>query len=208
MLYLSTIKPATLDLLRQLIAIPELNNLYLVGGTNLSLRYGHRLSIDLDLASVVDFDNDEMIAILKRNFPDKIFRSSSNKVGIFGFIDEIKVDIVRHHNFIHIQEAINEEGIRMFNDKDIIAMKLFAILRRGQKKDLWDIAELLKKYSIAEMINFYEEKYPDNSILVTIPTAIIYFEDAENSPEPISLKGQTWVGIKKTLQVKVREFLS
>ena len=104
--------------------------------------------------------------------------------------------------------SIIEDGIRMFNDKDIIAMKLFAILRRGQKKDFWDIVELSKKYSIEEMISFYKLKYPDNMILISIPSSLIYFEDAETTEDPISLKGQTWEQIKKELRFKVREFLS
>ena len=208
MLQFSTIKPATLDLLKKLMSIPELNKFYLVGGTNLSLRYGHRLSIDLDLFSVDDFDKEEIISVLEKNFTNESFKRDANPVGIFAMINGIKVDLVRHHNFKQIQEAIIEDGIRMFNDKDIIAMKLFAILRRGQKKDFWDIVELSKKYSIEEMISFYKLKYPDNMILISIPSSLIYFEDAETTEDPISLKGQTWEQIKKELRFKVREFLS
>jgi hypothetical protein len=34
-----------------------LKNFYLIGGTGLSLRYGHRKSIDLDLFSTVQFES-------------------------------------------------------------------------------------------------------------------------------------------------------
>jgi hypothetical protein len=44
--------------------------------------------------------------------------------------------------------------------------------------------------------------------MITIPQALVYFEDAEESEEPISLKGQTWEGVKKFIQQKVNDFLS
>ena len=47
---------------------------------------------------------------------------------------------------------------------DIAAMKLEAISARSVKKDYWDIAELLNIYSLAQMIDFYEERYPWNDI--------------------------------------------
>jgi hypothetical protein len=37
--------------------IPELENFSLVGGTALSLLYGHRVSVDLDLFSNKSFEN-------------------------------------------------------------------------------------------------------------------------------------------------------
>jgi hypothetical protein len=192
MLQHSTIEPATLVLLKKLMSIPELNKFYLVGGTNLSLRYGHRLSIDLDLFSVDDFDKEEIVNVLEKNFPSFEYKRDLNPIGIFCFIDNVKVDLVKHHNFKQIGKEIVEEGIRMFNDEDIIGMKIFAILRRGQKKDFWDIAELLKHYSIIEMLSFYNSKYPSQMLAISIPYALTYFEDAENSDEPMSLKGQTW----------------
>jgi hypothetical protein len=36
----------------------ELADFYLVGGTSLALQIGHRISVDLDLFSTKDFDND------------------------------------------------------------------------------------------------------------------------------------------------------
>jgi hypothetical protein len=50
-----------LDLLKQLLDLPALNSFYLVGGTALALKFGHRISVDLDLFSIVDFDKKELI---------------------------------------------------------------------------------------------------------------------------------------------------
>jgi len=97
--------------------------------------------------------------------------------------------------------------LRMYDDRDLIAMKIQAILGRGKKKDFWDIAELLEHYDLSQMIDFHKTKYPNHLLLISIPQALVYFVDADNSDEPVSLKGQTWSGIKETIREKVREFL-
>ncbi len=206
MLYTTTVESDTLAILKRLMTIPELNDFYLVGGTCLSLRYGHRKSIDLDLFSVSDFDNEAIVKAIKKHLPLEV-RTIDNPIGIFGFIENVKVDLVKQHRFPKIGEAITEEGIRMFSDKDIIAMKINAILRRAQKKDFWDIAELLQHYSVKDFVAFYEEKYPDQRLLISIPQAMIYFEEAEESEDPVSLKNQTWESVKQIIRRKVSEYL-
>lgn len=43
--------------------------------------------------------------------------------------------------------------------------------------------------------------------MIGTPYALTYFDDAEESEDPISLKGQTWESVKKFIQQKVSEFL-
>ena len=57
MLQLKTVEPNTFSILKQLMEIDELKDFSLVGGTALSLLYGHRQSVDLDLFSNKSFDN-------------------------------------------------------------------------------------------------------------------------------------------------------
>ena len=80
--------------------IPELNDFCLVGGTALALYFGHRLSVDLDLFSTTEFSNEALIAPLEKKFPGFSYRNTHNPIGLFGYIDGIKVDFVRHH-YIH-----------------------------------------------------------------------------------------------------------
>ena len=86
-------------------------------------------------------------------------------------------------------------------------MKIQAILGRGKKKDFWDVAELLRHYDLSQMIDFHKAKYPNQMLLISIPQALIYFKDAEDSDEPISFKKQTWTKIKEAIREKVQEFL-
>ncbi len=95
----------------------------------------------------------------------------------------------------------------MFSTEDIIAMKVQAILGRGKKKDFWDIAELLNHYTIADFIQFHKEKYTTQNLLITVPQAITYFNDDEESEDSVSFKKQTWDKVKKFISLKVSEYL-
>lgn len=207
MLQIETVEPNTFSVLKQLMKIPELKNFSLVGGTALSLLYGHRKSVDLDLFSNKPFENTNIIHALEKKFKDAFDNKSTNpRFGIFCFINEVKIDIVRHpHPLIRPQQNI--ENIRLFSTEDIIAMKVQAILGRGKKKDFWDIAELLQHFSVADFIRFHKEKYATQNLLITVPQAITYFVDAEESEDPVSLKKQTWKGVQKFINENVSEYL-
>ena len=207
MLHIETVEPRTFSILERLMELKALQPFSLVGGTALSLRYGHRTSVDIDLFCHEKFDHEPIINALKKEF-GKGYSTESKyaRWGIFCYLDDVKVDIVHNpHPLIDTLEITN--GIRMYSDKDIIAMKLSAILGRGMKKDFWDLAELLQHYSLEDMITFHEAKYPDQNLLITIPQALTWFDDAEESEDPISLKGQTWKGVKKIIQQNVSDFL-
>jgi hypothetical protein len=207
MLQTQTVEPGTLSLLKELFSLPILQNFGLVGGTALSLKFGHRLSIYLDLFSFENFENESVTEELKSHFGNRLaIRTSPPWFGIFCFIDEIKVDIVRHPHPL-IGSVVTLEGIRFFSDQDIMAMKIQAILGRGKKKDFWDIAELLQHYSVADFVRNHEEKYSSQNLLISVPQAMIYFQDAEEDEDPVSLKNQTWPKIQKSIQKKVAEFL-
>lgn len=207
MLHTSTVEPGTFSILKRLMSIEKLNSFYLVGGTCLSLRYGHRKSIDLDLFTTIEFTSESLLEILSKEKIPFEYRNTNNPVGLFGYIGEVKIDFVKHHYFKQIGNTILEDGIRMFNDEDIVAMKIFAILKRAHKKDFWDIAELLNHYSLEECIKMYYKKYPNMQLLISIPFALTYFADADESEDPVSLKGQTWASVKKIIQSHVNEYL-
>jgi predicted nucleotidyltransferase component of viral defense system len=206
MLHFETVEPGTFAILKKLMEIPELRGFHLVGGTALSLMYGHRTSIDLDLFSTDSFDNNNIVSSLQAIYSDRLNVRTVSHFGIFCFIDSLKVDIVRFPHPI-IRPILDIDGIRMYAPEDIIAMKVQAILGRGIKKDFWDIAELLEHFTVSEFIDLHKEKYQTQNLYITVPQAITYFDDADNSEDPVSLKGQTWSSVKDFIQYKVREYL-
>jgi hypothetical protein len=207
MLQKQAVEPGTLSILKQLMDMSELKQFSLVGGTALALKYGHRKSIDLDLFSYLPFDNEKIVELLQFQFGEKFsYRGKYTKWGVFCFVDNVKVDIV-YYPHPQIADIVEVEGIRMYDDMDLIAMKMQAVLGRGKKKDFWDIAELLCHYSINQFIAFHKLKYPNQMLGISIPQAITYFVDADESEDPEIIKKQSWNDIKKFICKKVRDFL-
>jgi len=95
----------------------------------------------------------------------------------------------------------------MYSVADVAAMKIQAILGRGKKKDFWDLHELLQHYSLQQIIDWHKQKYPGQMLAISIPHAITYFVDAEESETPVSLKNQTWESVKKSISRTVSEYL-
>jgi hypothetical protein len=209
MLHLTTVEPRTFALLKKLMQMPALANCNLVGGTALALKLGHRMSVDLDLFSTTKLDIPELTKVLVNEFGQAYYNENSKiTFAIFCKIENIKVDIVHYPHEI-IEELELVDGLRIYSIKDIAAMKINAILGRGVKKDFYDLAKLLEIFTLKQIIDFHKRKYPSQMLLISIPTAITYFEDAEQDLDPITLfQNQTWDDVKKFIQLKVREYLS
>ncbi|MEO5648070.1 MAG: nucleotidyl transferase AbiEii/AbiGii toxin family protein [Chitinophagaceae bacterium] len=195
MLFYKTIDAPTLELLKKLLRIAAFNNLRLVGGTSLALQLGHRKSIDLDLFGSVQIDDLSLSEELAR-FQKVIILKKTPKINIFS-IDGIKVDFVNYH-YPWINEIIVEDGLRLADVKDIAAMKLAAITGRGSKKDFIDIYFLLKKFSLKEMMEMYNKKYPDGSDFLVLKS-LTFFDDAEEQQEPVMFSKISWQEIKEKL---------
>lgn len=204
MLQQKTVKKSTLELLKQLMLIPELQDFFLVGGTNLSLKLGHRISIDLDLFTDKRFDAFKLHDTLQKYYPDMIV-TLNNQTTLLCYIKGIKVDFVLYEYGL-INPIEEHEGVRFASIPDIVAMKLNAISRRGVKKDYWDVAELLNLYSIDEMISFFKEKHKTTDVGQII-RSLVYFDDADESDTPKSLKKVTWKAVKETIKTKIKEYI-
>ncbi len=207
MLHTKTVESGTLSLLKKLMVLPSLKPFSLVGGTALSLRYGHRSSIDLDLFFHERFNTHQIIGELEATFGQAfVYKQQQTEFGIFCFIENIKVDIVYfpHQPIAEIEEV---EEIRMYSSADISAMKIQAILGRAKKKDFWDLYELLQHYPLQQLIDWHKQKYPSQMLAISIPHAITYYAEAEESETPVSFKNQTWEQIKKGISKTVSEYL-
>lgn len=119
MLHTKTVEPGTFALLTELMALPSLQRFALVGGTALSLRYGHRTSVDLDIFFHEKFDHSPIEAELREHYGEEfVYESGHKQFGIFCFIKKVKVDIVY---FPHLPLAGLEvaDDIRFYSDADI-----------------------------------------------------------------------------------------
>ena len=207
MLHIETVEPRTFSLLKKLMAIPSLQPFSLVGGTALSLRYGHRSSIDLDLFFHEKIDHTTIENELRMEFGSVfVYESGHKNFGIFCYIQKVKVDIV-YYPHLPISAFDEVDKIRMYSSNDIAAMKIQAILGRAKKKDFWDLYELLKNFTLQQMMDWHKQKYPNQMLAISIPNAITYFVEAEDSETPVSFKNQTWNTVKKGIQKAVSDYL-
>jgi hypothetical protein len=205
MLHKETVEPGTLGLLKDLMKLPELEQFRLVGGTALSLLYGHRASIDLDLFTDTPFDRELIADKLSYTFPIFNHKEVKSPRLFFTYIDNVKVDFVcTFERFSYDYNKI--EDIRFASIEEIIALKLNAIAGRGAKKDFWDLHELLNHYSFDLMISFYQKRYPNNSIMMVLKS-VPYFVEADLEPDPNCFKKISWETIKKEITKKFNTYI-
>ena len=205
MLQRKTVELSTFTLLVELLNLPFLEKFNLVGGTALSLQLGHRISVDLDFFNVELFDILEVRNKLNDYFGERIniISSEKNRLGIFSFIDNIKIDICKHP-FPLLNKPILVEGIRMWTLADIAASKVYAISNRGTRKDFWDLDLLLDHFSFYEIAGFYEKRY-GHQLAISIAKMLVYFETADDSDNPNCLLNKSWEGVKKSIFKKINQ---
>jgi hypothetical protein len=181
-----------------------LQPLVLVGGTNLSLRMGHRVSDDLDIFANEPFDSEPIAQAFRAMFADDLLIVDKRAHTLLAYIRGIKVDIVLHR-YPALLPAEEIAGIRFAAMPDVVAMKLNAITRRGAKKDYFDLAELLEHYSVTQMLQFFSGKYAATDVGFVV-RSLVYFEDADHSKDPITLRKTNWQDVKKKIQAAVQTY--
>lgn len=173
-----------------------LKDFYLVGGTALALQIGHRISIDLDLFSTAAFDNVQMREYLESEYGFRADYMAANTLK--GSISDVKIDCIMHkYKWL---DTFVDSGIRLAGLKDICAMKLNSIAGNGTRiKDFIDLAYLSEHYSLRQMLDFFQEKYNANTVMVL--KAVTFFDEI-NYNEPLKLcngKKLNWKKIEKRL---------
>lgn len=206
MLYYETIAPKTLELLIQLQSLNALKETRLVGGTSLSLQYGHRISVDLDLFGYqMDVDFIDIIGEIKDFGLDINIRKQSPKM-LIALIEQVKVDIV-NYPYKWIDTAITEDKLLLASEKDIAAMKISAITNRGTKKDFYDLYFLIKRFSLENILSLYSEKYGHDSTFMALKS-LNYFDDAEKEADPIVLNPNvTWNEVKSVISKELKQLI-
>ena len=203
MLSLQTVDPDTLELLKRFFANPELKDVRLVGGTALALQYGHRKSVNLDFFGVLPEDKELLIDIARTLGDIQVINQTRMILQLI--VNQVKVDFVDYSRYLWIDEPINGDGFVLASDCDIAAMKVNAIIGRGTRKDFIDLYVLLQHYSLAEIMQFYRQKYPEFSEYRAL-LSMTYFEDAEMQDVPQMFINTSWEDMKKTIVEAVKAY--
>ena len=205
-LYYNTVSTPLLSILRRLMSAEMLNDFRLVGGTALALQRGHRMSVDIDLFT--DLDYADMPVADMRNYLEKEFPvhrgtesmdMPANGYHIFlseGQEPPIKVDFFYTEPYVF--PAIEEDGLRIADQREIAAMKLGVIGNQiYRQKDYWDIHDLLEDYSLSEMIQWALQRDPYSFTKEDIIKGLQQVNQVEESPMGIvSLKPLSYWELK------------
>ncbi|GAA4321384.1 hypothetical protein GCM10023149_21220 [Mucilaginibacter gynuensis] len=207
MLYWNTVTPALKTALLKLMEGQPFQDFRLVGGTALSLYWGHRMSIDINLftdAPYGSIDFNSLEDFLTHNFPyvkgDFGINPGMGKSYLIGDSEDsaIKLDVYYSMDpFFQLAEEI--EGIRMATIEEILAMKVDVVQRLGRKKDFWDLHQALEAYTIDEMISFHKQRYECTHDDELIKDNFRNFSLADDDFDPVCLNGKEWVFIKEDI---------
>ena len=205
-LHYDTVSTPLLSILRRLMSSEVFKDFRLVGGTALALQRGHRRSVDIDLFTDLDYADmpvEDMKNYLEKEFPlhkgAESMGMPSNGYHIFlseGLEPPIKVDFFYTEPFIF--PAIEEEGLRLADQREIAAMKICVICNQiYRQKDYWDIHDLLEDYSLSEMIQWALQRDPYSFTKDDIIKGLQQVNQVEESPMGIvSLKPLSYWELK------------
>jgi hypothetical protein len=114
-------------LLERLLAQAALEEFALGGGTSLALRFGHRMSVDLDFFTEREFSPEDMLGDPSLDGATVINRAANSLILDVG---GVKLDLLRHA-YRKLEPTERISGVPLISLPDMAAMKLNAIANRG-----------------------------------------------------------------------------
>ena len=160
---------------------------YLAGGTAVYFYFKHRISIDLDFFTSMNFNPDIFIFKLKNCFKH-VYVELMEKNSVILYISEEKIKLSLFYfpyillSKIHSYPVQNNIICPIASLDDLEAMKAIAISQRGSIKDFIDLYFLLNKtgHCFDDIVKLVIKKYKINrEYEYQLKTAFVYFDDAE-----------------------------
>ena len=124
---------------------------------------------------------------------------------IHALIEGIKVSLM-FYPYKLLFPLVVIEGLNAADIRDIACMKAVAISQGAEKKDFFDMYELLKILTPLQLRDMILTKYGKERInCYHLLKSFFFFDDAEFSPDPVSLNGANWDDIKRFFRDNERE---
>ena len=161
---------------------------YLVGGTAISLYFGHRKSIDFDL-----FTHDKIKLKSIKKWKDDLPVTSINTIyeasdQIHFIIEDVKVTFMQFP--FQLKSANHIHGLSMPSLLSLAAMKAYALGGRAKWKDYVDLYFIMKDhYSIKEIIKKADELFGSSFNGRFFRQQLSYFDDI-NYTEKVEYIGE------------------
>ncbi len=177
---------------------PSIAGFYLAGGTALGIHLAHRSSLDLDFFSLgPDADLEQVKRDALAAF-DRVEVRAQTDSSMHLLCDDLPVDFVRYP-YPPVDVPGEAFGVGLASLRDLAAMKLAAISRRGLRRDFWDLhATLATGLSLRACGQIYVQRFGVREAdLYHVLRALTFFEDAERDPVfPRGLDPARWDELK------------
>lgn len=160
---------------------------YLVGGTALALQLGHRQSIDFDLFTDKEFNNESVIKKARQFYPlDKTFIKAKGQMTVM--IHDVKMTWYQFP-FVIPHKIFENQVIAMPDVLTIAAMKIYALGQRAKWKDYVDLYFIFKQYSMREMVEKAKKLFGEEINERLLREQLNYFADIDYSEQVKYLPG-------------------
>lgn len=164
-------------------------NFGLVGGTAIALQIGHRQSIDFDLFSLEEFDNDKIKRKINRKgfILSRVFKDESGQFSFF--INNVQFTFFYYPFKIEFNKKF-EDYLKIPDLLTLGAMKAHALGRRAKWKDYVDLYFIIKQYhSIEKIVERSLEIFAGEFNERIFRQALSYFDDINYSEPVVYLPG-------------------
>ena len=206
----SPLTPAQRRALAGLKSAGLLGSLYLGGGGAVAHYLGHRVSRDLDF-----FSRDANLDLehVRRRVIGKLSAETvaQTEVTLALRIADASIDIVRYPYPILGRLSSGPEGVKVAGLRDLAAMKLAAITKRGVRRDYWDLYAILTltKLTLESVCDDYLRKFGvSEADLYHVLRALTWFEDAEADRRlPRGLTAKQWRNIREWFETNAAQEL-
>lgn len=193
--------------LDRLISACDDRAVYLAGGCAVAVHLGHRRSRDLDLFSFAELSFEPFRALT--NSADVSILAESD-VALSLRVGDVPVDIVRYPYPLVDPPVDGPGGVPTAGLRDLAAMKLAAIARRGLRRDFWDLWAIVQAdVSLTEAGEVFRRRFGRSQAdLYHVWRALTFFDDAEREPVfPEGLSARRWAAIRRFFEEAARDLL-
>jgi len=163
------------------------DDFYLAGGTALALQIGHRESIDLDLFSNTQFNNESLLkSILSSGIQQNQINALIDQKDEYTIIThDTKITFLYYPFQITSTIPFKPNSIPLADELTIGAMKAYALGRRGKWKDYVDLFMLLQKFPLEKIIEKASEIFGTLFSEKLFREQLCFFEDIDFTEEVI-----------------------
>jgi predicted nucleotidyltransferase component of viral defense system len=203
--HIDILSPAQKDILPRLSHALRGTDFYMAGGTALALQVGHRFSIDFDWFAKEIGEPELLLQRLQAaqlNFTVLSVRFET----VYLDIKTVQASFIGY-NYPMLQPPVlwTEYGIYLAQIDDIACMKLSAITNRGSRKDFFDLFYIINNFKTLDLyLELFIKKYQQKDIGHVL-RSLVYFEDAEQEPEPKMTVKISWKQLKKEFEHLVKK---